>query len=93
MEGGRELFDDIPVDIVVIDEAAQLVEAQTSVLFRESLQCLFYEGKIRDGDNVMSTDYCKPWHNIIPPFSLYDISSGIEESDVMGSKFNRKEEL
>eukprot|EP01041_Mallomonas_annulata_P001018 gene1018-1996_t len=151
MAGGRDMFDDIPVDIVVIDEATQLVEAQTCVLFRESLQCLvlagdnkqlpattmsthplaegykrslfdrlidnnypsyllniqyrmhpdisrwpriqFYDGKIRDGDNVMSTDYCKPWHNTIPPFSLYDISSGIEETDVMGSKFNRKEEL
>eukprot|EP01041_Mallomonas_annulata_P008009 gene8009-16395_t len=151
MAGGRKLFDDIPVDIVVIDEATQLVEAQTSVLFRESLQCLvlvgdnkqlpattmsthplaegykrslfdrlidnnypsyllniqyrmhpdisrwprvqFYEGKIKDGDNVKSADYCKPWHHTIPPFSIYDIASGKEETDAVGSKFNKKEEL
>eukprot|EP01041_Mallomonas_annulata_P000942 gene942-1824_t len=148
--GGRYKFHHISIDIVIIDEATQLVEAQTSILFRKGLQCLvlvgdnkqlpvttksthplaegykrslfdrlteknypsylldtqyrmhpdisrwprvqFYEGKIRDGDNVKSADYCKPWHATILPFSLYDIASGIEETDVLGSKFNKKEE-
>eukprot|EP01036_Dinobryon_divergens_P054887 gene54887-73323_t len=52
----------------------------------------FYEGKIKDGDNVKSADYCKPWHHTIPPFAIYDIASGKEETDVLGSKFNKKEE-
>ena len=51
----------------------------------------FYEGRIRDGENVLSDEYTKDWHSIFPPFSVYNLSAGKDEVDEYGSKFNNGE--
>jgi senataxin len=51
----------------------------------------FYEGRIRDGENVLSEEYIKDWHSIFPPFSVYNLSAGKDEVDENGSKFNNGE--
>lgn len=146
---GRRCFDELTFDVVVLDEATQLVQAETAIVLRRSLRCVvlagdekqlpatvfsiycvdlgysnslfarlldlgyphhlldtqyrmhpaisrwpssqFYDGRIRDGENVLSEEYTKDWHSIFPPFSVYDLSAGKEEVDEYGSKFNNYE--
>jgi len=53
----------------------------------------FYDGLVVNGENVMSDQYRKDWHKILPPFALYDVESGEEETHVHGSKFNEAEAM
>lgn len=53
----------------------------------------FYDGKVINGDNVMSPDYEKSWHNFLPPLSVFDVRFGNEESNSFGSKFNDTEAM
>eukprot|EP01036_Dinobryon_divergens_P023773 gene23772-32158_t len=48
----------------------------------------FYDGNVEDGENVYSEKYSKDWHQFIPPYCVYDINVGFEESDHLGSKYN-----
>lgn len=146
---GRSCFGKLAFDVVVLDEATQLVQAETAIVLRRSLRCVvlagdekqlpatvmsthcvnlgysnslfarlldlgyphhlldtqyrmhpaisrwpssqFYEGRIRDGENVLSEEYTKDWHSIFPPLSVYNLSAGKEEVDEYGSKFNNGE--
>lgn len=147
--GGRELFNYVYFDVAVVDEATQLVQAETAIVLRKGVHCLilagddkqlpatvtsshckksrydaslfgrllqlqypyhlldtqyrmhphisrwprtqFYEGRVVDGDNVLSSVYDKPWHNVFPPLAFYDLRAGQEEVDETGSKFNEAE--
>jgi len=146
---GSSCFDKLAFDVVVLDEATQLVQAETAIVLRRSLRCVvlagdekqlpatvmsahcinlgysnslfarlldlgyphhlldtqyrmhpaisrwpssqFYEGRIKDGENVLSEEYTKDWHSIFPPFSVYNLSAGKDEVDENGSKFNNGE--
>lgn len=135
-------------DVVIIDEATQLVESHVAIVMKPSLRCLvlagddkqlpptilsqhavcagysrslferliqrgypfklldiqyrmhpsisewpsfaFYDGLLKNGDNVMDKPYSKPWHDKIPPFSLFDVK-GIEEQTAEGSWINEVE--
>jgi len=148
---GRELFQYVHFDIVVVDEATQLVEAETAILLREQLKCMvlagddkqlpatvmspacqkmgygrslfsrllslnypysllniqyrmhpsisrwpraqFYSGEVLDGPNVTSTAYNKMWHEEFPPFVIYSVNFGLEESSAFGSKYNEAEAI
>ena len=50
----------------------------------------FYDGKITDGENVLSKAFTKYWHHTLPPFSIRDIV-GDERKSVTGSLFNEAE--
>ena len=41
---GRELFNFVHFDVTVVDEATQLVQAETAILFRRQLKCLVLVG-------------------------------------------------
>ena len=49
----------------------------------------FYNRRIIDGPNVLSTSYNKYWHDSFPPFSIYDVR-GTEE-EYLQSHLNRLE--
>eukprot|EP00597_Dinobryon_sp_UTEXLB2267_P014593 CAMPEP_0170119096 /NCGR_PEP_ID=MMETSP0020_2-20130122/14169_1 /TAXON_ID=98059 /ORGANISM="Dinobryon sp., Strain UTEXLB2267" /LENGTH=3522 /DNA_ID=CAMNT_0010348355 /DNA_START=356 /DNA_END=10924 /DNA_ORIENTATION=- len=146
---GREIFNFVNFDVAIVDEATQLVQAETAIVLRKSLRCLvlvgddkqlpatvisknccamgyemscfsrllqlgypfsllniqyrmhpdisrwprieFYDGLIEDGDNVCSEAYSKAWHEALPPYSVFDISIGREETNHVGSKYNEAE--
>jgi hypothetical protein len=41
----------------------------------------FYDGKILNGENVLSEAYNKPWHRDLSPLELYDVREGCEGKD------------
>ena len=148
---GRELFDFIAFDVVVMDEATQLVQAECSIVLRRLVKCLvlvgdekqlpstvfsphssmfgyneslferllsidypfsllntqyrmhpdisrfprmqFYEGKLVDGENVISSAYTKEWHSIFPPMAMFNMNVSNEETDDFGSKYNEGEAM
>ena len=146
--GGRPVFEKQCFDMVIIDEATQLVEAETSIMLSANLKCLvlagdnkqlpstvisklaethgygrslfdrllhhnfpslllniqyrmhpdisiwpnreFYNGEIKDGENVRSKAYSKYWHDILPPFSVRDVV-GEDKKSPTGSRYNNEE--
>ena len=56
--GGKKLFDERHFDVVLIDEATQLVHAETAIVLKESVQCLVLAGDEKQLPSTVISQAC-----------------------------------